>query len=116
MTRREFTKTIKAKALRRCCDANGIPRCEGCGAELKAGGTNYDHDTPDGLGGEPTLENCRVLCRTCHDEKTHQHDNPIMQKADAVRKKHFGIRNPSRWPKGRKLQSRNTFDRRVVSR
>ncbi len=89
--RREFGAKIKAAALKRCRDEKGVYRCEGCGSELLAAQTNYDHDTPDGLGGEPALSNCRVLCKGCHSAKTHSHDNPIMQKADAVRKKHYGI-------------------------
>lgn len=101
--RREFPAKVKAAALRRCSDKKGIPHCEGrnCGAELKAGKTFYDHDKADGLGGEPTLENCRVLCGSCHDAKTFGHDNPIMQKADRMRKKHFGIKRKSNWPTGR---------------
>ena len=99
--RREFGARIKAAALKRCMDSNGVPRCEGikhevgpvhCNIILRAGDTFYDHDTPDGLGGEPTLENCKVLCGVCHDIKTHEHDNPRMTKADNQRKAHFGIK------------------------
>lgn len=79
--RREFSKTVRVQAAAR---AKG--HCETCGLKLPVGGFHYDHDTPDGLGGEPTLENCRVLCLTCHRIKTHEHDNPRMQKADAQRK------------------------------
>jgi 5-methylcytosine-specific restriction protein A len=98
--RQEFPARVKALALKRCMDDEGIPRCEKCDAPLKAANTNYDHDTPDGLGGAPVLENCKVLCKTCHLEKTHGSDNPRMQKADRVRKKHFGIKKPrtiTRW-------------------
>lgn len=79
--RREFSKTVRLQAANR---AKG--RCEGCGKKLAVGEFHYDHDTPDGLGGEPTLENCKVLCLTCHRIKTHEQDNPRMQKADAQRK------------------------------
>jgi hypothetical protein len=37
-----------------------------------------------------------VLCRLCHDAKTFGQDNPRMQKADAVRKKHYGVTRPKR--------------------
>lgn len=92
--RQEFSARVKAAALKRCMGADGIPRCEGqgCGQPLVAAFTNYDHDTPDGLGGEPTLENCKVLCKTCHAAKTFGEDNPRMQKADAQRKRAFGIK------------------------
>lgn len=79
--RREFSKTVRLQAAKR---ANG--RCEACHRKLSVGEFHYDHDTPDGLGGEPTLENCKVLCLTCHRIKTHEHDNPRMQKADSQRK------------------------------
>lgn len=103
--RREFSARVRFAALKRCTDAQGIPRCEGkdCGIELKAGNTFYDHDTPDGLGGEPTLENCKVLCGPCHAAKTFTQDNPRMQKADRVRKKHYGVTKAKRTIPGRKF-------------
>lgn len=79
--RREFSVGVRKQAAAR---AKG--HCEACGVTLPVGGFHYDHDTPDGLGGEPTLENCRVLCLTCHKAKTFEQDNPRMQKADAQRK------------------------------
>ncbi len=98
--RREFSVAVRKQAAKR---ANG--RCEGCGVGLPVGGYHYDHDVPDGLGGEPTLENCKVLCLPCHKAKTLEHDNPRMQKADRQRKSiMLGIRPASR------LQSRG-FDK-----
>jgi 5-methylcytosine-specific restriction enzyme A len=101
--RKEFPARVKAAALKRCMDEKGIPRCEGCGIVLTAGNVAYDHDTPDGLGGEPTLENCKVLCvKICHKAKTFQQDNPRMQKADRQLKSSFGIKRKSnRWPTSR---------------
>lgn len=105
MSRREFSITVRKLAAKR---ANG--RCEGCGVGLPVGGFHYDHDTPDGLGGEPTLENCRVLCLTCHRIKTHEQDNPRMQKADRQRKSvALGIRSAPT------MQSRG-FDQRPPQR
>lgn len=92
LKRTEFPARVKAEAFRRCCDKNGIPHCETCGVELKASGTIYEHIQADGLGGEPTLENCKVHCKTCAYKKTVEHDNPIMQKADRVLKKAYGIK------------------------
>lgn len=90
--RKEFSRRVKFQAFKRCCDKDGIPHCEGCGIELSAGNTAFDHVTPDGLGGEPTLENCQVICiKICHRKKTHEEDNPVMKKADRVLKKTFGI-------------------------
>lgn len=94
MSRREFPARVRALAAKR---SNGFCEGEGCGVELRVGGYHYDHDVPDGLGGEPTLENCRVLCRPCHDEKTRREDVPRIAKADAQRN-HIvlGIKRQSR--------------------
>jgi 5-methylcytosine-specific restriction protein A len=80
-TRREFSAKVRRDAAKR---AGGV--CEGCGFWLRPGTYHYDHIVPDGLGGEPTLENCAVLCSHCHKIKTARRDNPIMQKADRQRK------------------------------
>lgn len=87
MSRSEFKKAVKDAAWKRCGG-----RCEGCTAKLYPGKYDYDHDRADGLGGEPTLENCKVLCTACHHIKTVEYDRPIMQKADNIRAKHLGIK------------------------
>jgi hypothetical protein len=90
--RTEFPLSVRKKAFARCC-RNGVPHCEGCGGEINGRtGTIYEHVEPDGLGGEPTLENCKVHCRTCATIKTVTEDNPRMQKADQVLKKNHGLR------------------------
>lgn len=91
MTRREFPARIKAAAALR---ANG--QCEGCSRRLLAGDFHFDHDIPDGIGGEPTLDNCRVLCRSCHAVKTAKADVPRIAKAKRVHRKHVGIRSAGR--------------------
>lgn len=94
--RQEFPRAVKAKAFAR---AGG--HCEGCTAKLMAGAFHYDHDLPDGLGGEPTLANCRVLCKACHGTKTAERDVPIIAKMKRQRDSHIGARTATR-----KLQSR----------
>jgi 5-methylcytosine-specific restriction protein A len=94
--RKEFGARVTGAALKRCSDKKGIPHCEICLTDLRPGNIFYDHVQPDGLGGEPTIENCMVLCKPCHHAKTFGQDNPRMQKADAVRKKHFGVTKPKR--------------------
>lgn len=89
MARKEFSKKVKRDAFLR---ANG--KCEGpdCGAKLTASKFAYDHIDPDGLTGEPTLENCQVLCSACHKIKTASDVKNIAQakrREDAAR----GIRN-----------------------
>lgn len=91
MSRAEFSPSVRLAAWDRCKG-----RCEKCTAKLLAGKFDYDHIIPDGLGGEPTLENAQVLCRACHDDKTHKHDRPIMAKADRIKKKHVGAQAKSR--------------------
>ena len=85
MTRSEFSADVRKAAWKRCGG-----KCEKCTAKLFVGKFQYDHVIPDGLGGEPTLENCQVLCTNCHHVKTVERDRPPMQKADNVASKHFG--------------------------
>ena len=113
MTRRNFPAKVKAAVLRRCSDANGIPRCEECGAP---GRIEIDHDRADGLGGEPTEVNAKALCRTCHANKTHGHDRPIMAKADRQRKKHFLGRKQSTFACARTSPWKKRLDGTVVRR
>lgn len=91
--RREFPKSVRLAAWNRCGG-----NCEGCGAKLYHGKYQFDHERPDGLGGEPTLENCRVLCTACHGAKTHGEDRPRMAKADRQRAKHLGLYPPTKRP------------------
>lgn len=98
--RAEFPARVKAAAFKRCCDDKGIPHCETCGVELTAGNIIFEHDKADGLGGEPTAENCKVHCKTCADVKTVTEDNPRMAKADAQLKSAFGIK-----PRRKTIQS-----------
>jgi hypothetical protein len=101
--RMEFPLSVRKKALMRCC-RNGVPHCEGCGIEINARtGIIYEHDIPAGLGGEPTLENCKVRCKTCADIKTESEDKPRMAKVDRVLKKTYGLRKRRRTIPGRKF-------------
>ena len=95
--RREFSKTVRREALKR---ANKQCENKTCGA-LFGLKFHFDHVIPDALGGEPTLENCEVLCHVCHAEKTFKHDVPRIAKAKRVSDKHSGVDRP----KGR-LRSR----------
>jgi 5-methylcytosine-specific restriction endonuclease McrA len=110
MMRREFPARIKLAAYQRSLGViDGKPHCEvvwdgkRCG-KLILGLPEYDHVKPDGLGGEPTLENCQVACGVCHKRKTHTEDRPIMAKADRQKKSGAGIKRKYHWPK-RKLRS-----------
>lgn len=87
--RKEFPAKVKAEAHLR---AKGC--CELCnsGVKLRVGDIFYDHVIADGLGGEPTLENCQVLCRSHHDAKTRQHDVPRIAKGKRIRRREAGIK------------------------
>jgi len=91
VSRREFSTAVKRDAAAR---ANG--KCEECGARLPYGGFHFDHVIPDGLGGEPTLDNCAVLCLPCHRAKTSKVDVPRIAKTKRNRDLAQGIRKPSR--------------------
>jgi 5-methylcytosine-specific restriction protein A len=76
----------------------------------------YDHIIPDGLGGEPTVENCQALCGKCHRRKTHEDDRPVMTKADNQKKSAAGIRTPSRLPGSRSGKWKKKINGEVVAR
>lgn len=99
--RREFPAKVKAQAFDR---AKGC--CEQCqsGIKLLVHDIFYDHRIPDGLGGEPTFENCQVLCRSHHDIKTRARDVPAIAKSKRVQRRRAGIK------KGRSIRAWRKFD------
>jgi 5-methylcytosine-specific restriction protein A len=110
--RREFSARIKVAAYER---SQG--RCEGCALPLQTGRFHYDHIIPDGLGGEPTLENCAVICRACHDDKTHRADVPRIAKMKRQKSAHLGAKTTARpLPAGRSSPWKKTLSGKVVPR
>ncbi len=85
MKRDEFTPKIKLAAWDRC---NG--HCETCHAKI-AGGAQYDHVIPCGLGGEATIDNCKCLCSKCHRLKTSTQDVPNIARAKRRERKAKGV-------------------------
>jgi len=73
--RREFSTAVKGQ---RFTLAGG--RCEICGADLAGKRAEYDHRIADGAGGKPTLDNCVLTCKPCHQAKTSGHDVPLVAK------------------------------------
>ena len=102
MSRREFSKVVKRDAFIRAagqCEGY-LPGNERCPVKLTIGKYHYDHDIADGLGGEPELWNCRVLCIACHKDKTSTHDIPLIAKTKRIQDREKGIRKPrtmTRW-------------------
>jgi 5-methylcytosine-specific restriction endonuclease McrA len=81
MSRQEFSAKVKVAAFER---AGG--RCENCRNIIRYG-AQYDHRVPDAVGGEPTIDNCQVLCKTCHGAKTAKQDIPAIAKTKRIRNK-----------------------------
>lgn len=91
MSRTEFSAKTKAKAFLR---ANGVCEGERCAARLTYGKFHYDHDLACELGGDNSLDNCRVLCVVCHKQKTKQDDMPKIAKGRRIRQAERGIKKP----------------------
>lgn len=107
----EFSKAVKAAAAMRAAG-----NCEQCTRKLMTGDYHFDHDIPDALGGEPTLENCRVLCRSCHKVKTSMEDVPRIAKSKRVRRRHIGIRKRSAFACSKDSPFRKKINGQVVRR
>lgn len=95
MTRRNFTKATQVARFKLC---GGLCECildagSRCNAVLIPGRWHCDHHNPDGLTGEPTLENARCLCLECHAIKT-KVDVANIAKAKRVEAKHIGVEMP----------------------
>lgn len=87
--RREFPAKVKVAAFRR---ANR--HCERCPALLMPGKFRYNHRIPDALGGEPTLENCEVLCLGCDTPQTYEIDIPKIAKVKRIQNREAGVQKP----------------------
>ena len=102
--RQEFSPKIKVAAFKRAWG-----RCEGCSGQLYTGKFHYDHVNPDGLTGEPTLENCAVLCVACHSTKT-KDDVSNIAKAKRRERRHLGADKPATMPGSRNSQWKKRMD------
>lgn len=109
--RSEFSQKVKAQAFLRAQN-----KCEGCGGNIKHKTVNYDHDLPDDLGGDPTLENCKVLCVACHKEKTRTVDMPRIAKGRRIRKREMGIKKRSMFACARDKKWKKKVTGEVVAR
>ena len=98
MTRRNFSKSVIVARIK-AATRDHVVYCDGCGLPVK-GKFEIDHIRADGLLGEPTFENSRLLCVACHKEKT-KDDVARIAKAKRVEARHLGAVRP----KG-KIQSR----------
>jgi 5-methylcytosine-specific restriction protein A len=97
MSRRNFTMAIKRAAAKRAAG-----RCECCGLPTDGKPIEFDHDKEDTFGGEPTLENCRVICIPCHRSKTAERAR-VIAKSNRLRDRRMGVRKSRRTIPGRKF-------------
>ena len=111
--RNEFDGKTKALAF-----ARSGGKCEICTIKLRTGNIQYDHEIPcglDGSGGEATLDNCRVVCRSCHGSKTAQDVKRIAKAKRNYRKAH-GIYKASRFACSRASKWKKKINGEVVER
>lgn len=112
MSRLEFSKSTKAQAFLR---SNG--HCECCGAKLSSGNIEYDHSIACGLGGDNSLDNCVVLCKTCHKAKTTKRDVPTIAKAKRQQAANIGAKTSKKpMPFGRKSKWKRKMDGTIIPR
>jgi 5-methylcytosine-specific restriction endonuclease McrA len=110
--RREFPARVKVAAYER---SGGF--CEACSCRLQIGRIHYDHVLPDALGGEPTFENCAVLCHACHAVKTTGEDVPRISKMKRQRAAHLGARqSKTPMPFGKQSKFKRKLDGTIVKR
>lgn len=102
MTRRNFTLAVKKRRLAYATGKDGVIRCEGCGDQVRRGKYEFDHHLADWLGGKPTFENCRLLCKEkCHKSKSST-DKKLSAKSNRVQAKDQGLKAAPQ----KKIQSR----------
>lgn len=99
LKRAEFPSSVKKEAFKR---AEG--KCEKCGANVSSG-AEYDHIIPAVLGGGVGIENCQVLCKQCHIEKTAA-DRKAIAKVKRLAAKKLGVTKRKRKIPSRPLRSK----------
>jgi 5-methylcytosine-specific restriction endonuclease McrA len=88
MARKNFSKSVIVACIKRATKEN-VVYCEGCGLPCRK--WQIDHIRADGLLGEPTIDNARLLCLSCHSIKT-KDDVAKIAKAKRVEAKHLGAK------------------------
>lgn len=110
MSRAEFSKLTKAAAFHRC---GGVCEC-GCLQKIMVGDSvEYDHKLPASLGGDNSVENCRVTIKKHHAKKTHGKEidgNSSIARATRLAEKRLGLRTKRSTFRGsRKFSGEVTF-------
>lgn len=106
--RDEFPAQVKVERFE---FANG--RCELC-RKLIVSVAHYDHyPVPAALGGTGTVDNCRCLCRICHERVTREHDQPAIAKSKRISEKRMGLRAEKRSGFRKSPPGYDSFNRRM---
>ena len=87
--------------------------CAKCGVEALTG--QYDHAIPLILGGMNRESNIQFLCVPCHRSKTSL-DVKLKAKVARVRKRHLGIKKPSKFACSRASKFKKKISGEVVLR
>lgn len=94
MGRREFPAKVRVAVIKRATRDDGNRYCEKCGDLAKR--FQIDHVRPDGLLGEPTLQNAMLICEPCFTEKN-KADTSAIAKAKRREAAHLGAKaSPTR--------------------
>jgi len=101
--RQEFRRSVKVAVIKRAT-RDGVVYCEGDGCGLPAKKWQIDHIRPDGLLGEPTIENAQLLCDVCFGVKNPK-DTTAIAKAKRREAKAIGAVSPPAQP----MKSRNAL-------
>ena len=98
----EFPRSVRFAILQRASQPDGVPRCESCGCQVKAGGFEIDHRVPDAMftsrsdkKANATTDGGWLLCSGqgdsfCHRQKTAV-DRTNISKAERLNLKHTGL-------------------------
>lgn len=99
MPRKEFPKSVKVAVIKRTT-RDGVTYCEKCGAMAKK--WQIDHITPDGLTGQPVIENAMLICEPCFTVKNAIDTSTIAQ-AKRREARHIGATKPKGTLRGPQL-------------
>jgi hypothetical protein len=121
MTRREFSRKVRAEIILRATNADGVVCCEGCGLVLGKKPYEIDHTIAEWLVTDKSLplraDDGRLLGKACcHAPKTAV-DIRTIRKVERIRDRDSGaMRRKSKFPCSKDSPYRKKLDGSVVPR
>jgi hypothetical protein len=94
----------------------GFPTVIRCNAPIGVGNFHYDHLDPDWYSKDNELENCQVLCRTCHAAKTKIDVGNIAKSKRIQDKRIKALTSRTPMPFGRGSRLKRKLDGSIVDR